>query len=348
MNITPEFLHSISPGASPAMVAAIIANQGLLVRYKITDPKHIAYFFGQCACETAGFTSITENLYYTSTTRLQQVWPTRFTTDVAALPYVRQPQKLANYVYGGRLGNRGPNDGWDYRGSGLKQNTGASNFATVQSTSGLDCLAHPELLRAFPGAFESACVFWVANHLSKFADAGDIVGLTKAVTGAASGLADRRVYTDRALQAIAHGSVPLHPGSASWLRNGSLGPYVVNLEKALQAKGYYVGGKIDGVFGEGVENAVRHFQADHGLTVDGVVGDATAAALNAPATPTPAPAIPAAPAPVQPVPMPVPVSEAPQPQTPVETPSPVPQTATGIGALLLALIKAILAIFRRG
>jgi putative chitinase len=59
-----------------------------------------------------------ENLNYTSASRIRGVWPSRFTL-ATAIDYVRQPQKLANKVYGGRLGDTRPNDGWQPAGDEL-------------------------------------------------------------------------------------------------------------------------------------------------------------------------------------------------------------------------------------
>ena len=69
-----------------------------------------------------------ENMSY-SAARIREVWPSRFPTVADAKPYERQPVKLANKVYNGRLGNReGSNDGWDFRGGGLDQLTGRVNY----------------------------------------------------------------------------------------------------------------------------------------------------------------------------------------------------------------------------
>ena len=69
---------------------------------------------------------------------------------------------------------------------------------------------------------------------------------------------------------------PSHPAA---LRKGDRGQDVVELQKALQKLGFY-SGSIDGVFGSKTLEAVKAFQVQHGLTVDGVVGSETSAALS--------------------------------------------------------------------
>jgi len=89
-----------------------------------------AYALATAKHETGGtFGPVEENLNYTSTARIQKVWPSRFPTVESAKPYVRDPIGLANKVYGGRLGNTEPNDGWHFRGRGLAQITGRANYA---------------------------------------------------------------------------------------------------------------------------------------------------------------------------------------------------------------------------
>lgn len=70
---------------------------------------------------------ISENMNYTAD-RIRQVWPSRFASVAAAKPYAKNPQKLANKVYGGRMGNTAADDGWRYRGRGLVQITGKDNY----------------------------------------------------------------------------------------------------------------------------------------------------------------------------------------------------------------------------
>ncbi|AWV18825.1 hypothetical protein A3862_27485 [Methylobacterium sp. XJLW] len=88
----------------------------------------LAYSLGTTHHETGGaMAPRIENLNYTSAARIRAVWPSRFASEAAAAPYVRNPQALANKVYGGRMGNTQPNDGWDFRGMGLVQSTGRDN-----------------------------------------------------------------------------------------------------------------------------------------------------------------------------------------------------------------------------
>ena len=63
------------------------------------------------------------------------------------------------------------------------------------------------------------------------------------------------------------------------LKLGSAGSQVRALQSRLIQWGY-LDGSADGVFGSRTEAAVRYFQRRNGLTADGVVGPATAAALG--------------------------------------------------------------------
>jgi putative chitinase len=324
MKITPQFLFAIAPGASGAIVSAIVDNQSILTKYGITDPKEVAWFFGQSACETQGFNRLEENLYYTSTARLRRIWPARFPSDAAAQPFVRNPEALANKVYGGRFGNVQPGDGWRYRGSGLGQTTFYDNYRAV----GLMYAEHPDYLRKFPTALEAFCVYWQDHKCAAYVINDNLPGLTKAIQGGSLGLADRQKFTERAMNFLHSPTSQVVPmENSTWLRNGSKGQYVLLVQQQLQAHGFYVGGLLDGKFGDGTELAVVEFQKAAGLIADGVVGEKTLAALNAaPAAPQPTVEAPA------PVPAPLPGASAP----------------TGLAGLLAALIAFLASLFGRG
>jgi peptidoglycan hydrolase-like protein with peptidoglycan-binding domain len=65
------------------------------------------------------------------------------------------------------------------------------------------------------------------------------------------------------------------------LRHGDTGPFVTRLQGDLKIHGYDVG-QVDGIFGPKTDAAVRQFQSDQGLVVDGIVGPATWEALEGP------------------------------------------------------------------
>ncbi|MCO7728951.1 chitinase [Brucella intermedia] len=88
-----------------------------------------AYVLATAFHETGGkMRPIEENLNYTTAAQIKKTWPSRFASVATAQPYVRNPQALANKVYGGRMGNTGANDGWIYRGRALAQITGKDNY----------------------------------------------------------------------------------------------------------------------------------------------------------------------------------------------------------------------------
>lgn len=90
---------------------------------------HLAAILATAYHETGGsMQPVEENFNYTAK-RLMQVWPARFPTMASAEPYAGKPRKLANRIYGGRLGNIEADDGWRYRGRGLAQITGRANYA---------------------------------------------------------------------------------------------------------------------------------------------------------------------------------------------------------------------------
>jgi hypothetical protein len=72
------------------------------------------------------------------------------------------------------------------------------------------------------------------------------------------------------------------PPTKPTLRRGSKGEYVTLAQTKLIQKGYECGSfGADGQFGAATEKAVRVFQNAHGLSVDGIIGQKTWAALDA-------------------------------------------------------------------
>lgn len=169
------------------------AINNICPEYGIDTPQRLAAFIAQCAHESANFTALRENLNYRAES-LMKTWPKRFPSLTIAKQYAKNPEKIANKVYAGRMGN-GPEetgDGWRYLGRGLIQLTGKENYSWFGASIGeLDMEKLIEFLGTFEGAVQSACWFWETNELNQWADKGDIKTLTKRINGGDIGLADR-------------------------------------------------------------------------------------------------------------------------------------------------------------
>lgn len=157
-------------------------------------------FLGQVLHESAGLTQFSENLNY-SAERLCAVWPGRFPTLAAAQPFARNPQALANKVYGGRMGNTEPGDGWRYRGRGPIQLTGKDNYAFVGNLIGQDLTGLPELMEQPRYALEATIAWWEAKIPDSML--GDVEKISLRVNGGLIGLADRVALTNDARSALA-------------------------------------------------------------------------------------------------------------------------------------------------
>ena len=162
-------------------------------------------FMGQILHESAYLEKLEEGLNYRTPGRLMAVWPTRFKSLADEVPYLSNPEALANKVYSGRMGNINVGDGWRYRGSGLIQVTGADNFRELQRLTGVPVYDQPELLRRpTASALKVAIAWWEGAIPDQYL--GDVRKITKRVNGGLNGLNDRIALTDQASQALSSGS----------------------------------------------------------------------------------------------------------------------------------------------
>ena len=173
----------------------------VFVKYEIDTPKRQAAFIGQCSYESANFTNLQENLNY-SAQRLMQVWPSRFPYIIAAEPYAHNPEKLANFVYAGRMGNLEDGDGYTYRGRGLIQITGREMYAKCGNALGIDLIDNPDLLLTPEYATLSAAWFWNKHGLNTLADVQEYGTMTRRINGGITGLDDRIVKITKALEVL--------------------------------------------------------------------------------------------------------------------------------------------------
>ena len=190
LQITLERMRALAPGADPHIRDAIVATAPAVLARHAFAPVVTRHFFTHMIVESGGFSRLDENLNY-SAQRLTQVWPARFPSLDAATPFAHNPRALANKVYGGRMGNVGPDDGWLNRGQGLLQITGAKNLTKLAGILGVTI----DVLRAWifdpAHMLEAAASTFVMLGAVEPAGRDDILGSTKAVNGGTTGLAER-------------------------------------------------------------------------------------------------------------------------------------------------------------
>ena len=200
--LSREQLAQLLPG-NPYLDHWYHALEQALPDYDINTPQRVAAFIAQCAHESGGFRALKENLNYRAVT-LRKVFPKYFPDDATAAAYAQQPEKIANRVYGNRMGNgdEASGDGFRYCGRGLIQLTGKQNYQNFADSIETPVEDIPEYLATFEGAVQSACWFWEANNLNQWADKNDILTLTKRINGGTIGLEDRIKHYNHALHVL--------------------------------------------------------------------------------------------------------------------------------------------------
>ncbi|UUQ66320.1 glycoside hydrolase family 19 protein [Pseudomonas fuscovaginae UPB0736] len=171
MLLTEQQLLQIMPNAGPKAGVFVPALNTAMSRHDITIPKRIAAFLAQVGHESA------------------------------QLRYVRElgsDQYLSKYDTGTlaiRLGNTpdADGDGQRYRGRGLIQITGRSNYRQCSLALFGDerLLQQPELLEQPQWAAESAAWFWEQQGLNGLADTDQFNSITRRINGGLNGLDDR-------------------------------------------------------------------------------------------------------------------------------------------------------------
>jgi putative chitinase len=254
MTITEGDIRAIVANPADFIVAGITQNQQFILQGGIDTELRLCHFMAQLAHESAHF---------------------RVTLEFAS-----------GQAYEGRkdLGNTTKGDGKRYRGRGLIQTTGRANYREATAdikaidASAPDFEANPEELQEFPWALLSGISYWRRRDINRFADADDVVAVTRAINGGTNGLDDRRNYL-RKTKAIWMGDRPLE-GSDPVIKRGDSGNAVRDLQSSLLQLGFAT--LVDGDFGKNTADAVMEFQQSRGIKADGVVGPLTWAALRRP------------------------------------------------------------------
>ena len=297
-------LSSIYPQADAGTINAFISAglQALKSAGILDGANRLAYFLAQLGHESNGLTVREENLNY-SATRLMQVWPSRFPTLEAAKKYENSPEELANFVYGGRLGNIDDGDGFKYRGRGYIQLTGRDNYRKMGDTVGLDLENHPDLASQPGNAAKIACAFWTSRNINPACDVGDFTAVTKLINGGLTGLADRQSWLSKVQTVLATPApaptpvqprptpaptpvvtpAPVTPPRPHDPLDDPAESFANDAVRMAQAKlkrlGFYTG-IINGIYSQVLRTALMEFQRQEGLSPTGRLDGATMAELN--------------------------------------------------------------------
>ena len=140
--------------------------------FKIDTPERIAAFIAQLAHESG------------------------------SLQYVKEIATGEAYDVGRlaeRLGNtpEDDGDGEKYKGRGLIQITGLSNYKEIAKTYNIDCVNHPEILEQPKYAALVSGNYWHTRKLNVFADSGNFKEITRKINGGYNGLEDRIKHWER-------------------------------------------------------------------------------------------------------------------------------------------------------
>ena len=181
-------------GHVPDNVIAQIPD--VMAKFKIDTAVKLSHFLAQCGHESGGFKVVNENLNY-GAKGLNTIFKKYFPTEEKAKLYERKPEKIANLVYGGRMGNgaEATGEGYKFRGRGYIQLTGKDNYTAFGKAINEDIAANPDLV-ATKYPLLSAAWFFSKNCLGKCVDASDasVLAVTKCVNGGTIGLPDRQKH----------------------------------------------------------------------------------------------------------------------------------------------------------
>lgn len=312
-------IERLFPRAKPEWLSELSRlSQTLCPHYKF-DRLEWVHFIGQIGHETNGLSlgSMRENMSFTTPARIKEVyayrirlclemldkgkveqpeWAKGLTVDQMCRQLTKRPEELARIVYGGREGTPWY-EGHRYIGRGPTQITHRDNYKAISDEiarqpggSSVDLVSNPELLEQPEWGVRSAFADWYLKKLRQYAWVDDVDRVSaKLNTGSASkvsitnGIESRRRWVAKA-KGIWPAASERQVETARILKQGDRGPEVESLQRRLVELGYPVG-RIDGVFGLLTTRAVRSFQAEHELVIDGKVGPRTSEVMASTAPP---------------------------------------------------------------
>lgn len=202
MILTAEIL-SRTVGLPPdrANIFAPLLRQAM-DRFAIVSAREQAAFVGRAVVECQSFHALRENMNYPHADRIASVFHSKFKGDATlAQSFVNQPEKLADFVYGGMYGNRpGTDDGFLFRAGGIYGLTFLDNYKSCGNALGIDLVAEPERIEDADVACLSGAWFWRFHNLGPLALAWDLKGICRVVNGPGYlGLGEQVTWSEKLL-----------------------------------------------------------------------------------------------------------------------------------------------------
>ena len=197
-------LHVAAPRVNTGIWSP--ALNGAFTKYGLLNHRQMAAAAGQFLVEAgAAFQERVENLNYTHAARLHDVFPSAFPTVASAEPFVGRPEAIGNRVYANRLGNgdEASGDGFRFRGRGLIQLTGRTEYSQFAASVGKSLDEVSAFCETPEGAAMSGCWYLSSRGCLPFADSWQLSEITRRVNGRAMlGNAQRIAYSNAMLKAL--------------------------------------------------------------------------------------------------------------------------------------------------
>lgn len=191
--LTLEQLQGCFPAAPEATLKKYLPGLNKVAEeYHINTPLRMRAFLAQIAHESGEFRYVQENLNYSAEALLRVF--RKYFTPAEAKKFARKPREIANRVYANRMGNgnEASGDGYKFRGRGLIQITGRGNYTDLAKFLGMTVDETVAYLETPEGAVVSAGWFWSSRNLNRWADAQDLLTITRKINGGTIGLDHRK------------------------------------------------------------------------------------------------------------------------------------------------------------
>jgi putative chitinase len=205
VQVTIDQLKRLAPNMRRVYYNSLEDGQAILDRYRVSDNNlRICHFFAQVLHECGALTIFFEDLNYSSI-GLVRTWPRRFKPLGPLDPddYANNPQLIADAIYGGRMGNSSPGDGYSYRGHGMLQLTGKDSYRSVTkdirqwNPAAPDFVSDPDSSVSATWSLAVGAAEWAYLGCNELADEDNIRRVTYRINGGYTGLAQREEWLRR-------------------------------------------------------------------------------------------------------------------------------------------------------